>query len=84
MAGEESWPGSLLVLCQGALRELMAGPAWPNGIGTSPAGDATYLFGFATGQVLVLKEGAPAGVLATLEEGHSDGLAVDAEGASGL
>ena len=80
LAGEEPRPGALLVLRNGVMRELVAGPAWPNGIGTSPTGDAIYLADFATGQVLVVTDSAPARVLATLEEGHADGLAVDAEG----
>lgn len=80
LAGEDPRPGSLLVLRGEELREVHTGPAWPNGIGTSPTGEATYLADFATGRVLELADGAPARVLATLDEGHADGLAVDAEG----
>ena len=80
MAGEEPVPGALLILREGRLREVHAGPAWPNGIGTSPTGEAIYLADFATGRVFELADGAPARVLATLDEGHADGLAVDADG----
>ena len=80
MAGEGPRPGSLVVFREGRLRPVHTGPAWPNGIGISPTGVATYLADFATGQVLELTEGDPVRVLATLDEGHADGLAVDADG----
>lgn len=81
MAGESAVPGILAKVSGAGLEVLHTGPAWPNGIGTATVGSGVvYVADFATGDVLRLLPGGRAELLATLEEGHADGLAVDTSG----
>ena len=81
MAGESPVPGILARATAEGLEVVHIGPAWPNGIGSAADGSgAIYLADFATGTVLkILPEGGTE-TLATLDEGHADGLAVDSAG----
>lgn len=81
MAGESPVPGILAKVSGAGIEVLHTGPAWPNGIGTAPDGSGVvYVADFATGDVLRLSPGGQAELLATLDEGHADGLAVDTSG----
>lgn len=81
MAGESPMSGILAKISATGIEVLHVGPAWPNGIGTAPDGSGiVYVADFATGDVLRLLPGGRADLLATLDEGHADGLAVDTDG----
>lgn len=81
MAGESPVPGILARATAEGLEVVHIGPAWPNGIGSAADGSgAIYLADFATGTVLKILPEGRAETLATLDEGHADGLAVDSAG----
>jgi sugar lactone lactonase YvrE len=81
MAGEPPVPGILARVAAQGLEVLHTGPAWPNGIGSAADGSgAIYLADFATGTVLRIRPDGGVETLATLDEGHADGLAVDSTG----
>jgi sugar lactone lactonase YvrE len=80
LAGEPPTPGWLLRLGGHARSQLLTvGPAWPNGIGTFD-GTSFYIADFSTGNVLRLLPDGQLRLLATLDEGHADGMAVDTLG----
>ena len=81
MTGESPVPGILARATAEGLEAVHIGPAWPNGIGSAADGSgAIYLADFATGTVLKILPDRRAEALATLAEGHADGLAVDSTG----
>jgi gluconolactonase len=81
MAGESPVPGILARATADRLEAVHTGPVWPNGIGSALDGSgAIYLADFATGTVLLILPDGRAETLATLDEGHADGLAVDSTG----
>jgi hypothetical protein len=80
LAGEPPTPGWLLRLGGPARSRLLAtGPAWPNGIGTAD-GTEFYVADLSTGDILTLLPDGRLRLLATLDEGHADGMAVDTLG----
>lgn len=81
LAGDEPSPGALMEVSSTGLKEVVAGPTWPNGIAAVRDGSgAAYLADFNTGTILRVSPEGRADVLVTLDEGFADGLSLDTTG----